>query len=191
MPPIADGAWRALQSLADSRRSAKVANRLRDRVSVSHGETLQPVTWKRKPFVTRCRARLATVCGMDESWRQLADEKEPQPRIRWARLHCTNFERPTDAAKSLNIRPGTYRTYEHLKADGGRRPELTELQRIAKKFDVSWTWLLTGDGRPDDKSISPLVAKIAAKLDAIPEEKREDAEAAIDGLLDAYARKAG
>ncbi len=128
---------------------------------------------------------------MDDSWRELDYKHE---RLRWARVRRTDFERPTDAAKAMNIKPGTYRTYEHAKADGGRWPPPPVLQQIADKYGVSWVWLETGEGSPDDAPSNPLalvVSQVAEKMGAIPEAKRSDAVSAIYGVLDAFASKTG
>lgn len=125
---------------------------------------------------------------MDENWRQLIHQHE---RLRWARLNA-KFERVKDAAISLGIKPVTYRTYEQSRADNGRIPPLTEVQRMARKFKVSWVWLLTGEGTPaDGVQFSDKLAQVQEKADEIPEDKREDAWSAVMGVLDAFARKAG
>jgi hypothetical protein len=128
---------------------------------------------------------------MDQSWRDL---NEPNERLSWARMKLTAFQRPTDAAKSLNIKPGTYRTYELPKSQGGRWPGNSEVQRIAKKFGVSWLWLLTGQGDPADAAVPELqvyVEQLAERVSRITEDKREDAFDAAKAVLDAYIRKAG
>lgn len=128
----------------------------------------------------------------DESWRQLDDAVHE--RIAWARLHCTAFTRPVDAARALYIKPVTYRTYELPKADGGRAPPVVTVQQIARKYGVSWTWLLSGQGSPYDKveptPIMVVTNEIAERLQQIPEEKRQDAIAAMQGVLDAYVKRA-
>jgi hypothetical protein len=101
------------------------------------------------------------------------------------------YDRAKDAAESLNIKPGTYRTYEVGKADGGRAPAITEMQRMARKFKVNWIWLLTGEGSPDkDVASDERLAVARQKLNEVDEAKQEDAFAAMMGVLDAYARKA-
>lgn len=94
-----------------------------------HDETLQTVAFARNLFLTPCDAGLITVRDMHD-WLSLRD---PHERIRWARLNRTHFVRPTDAARSLGVKPGTYRTWEIAKADGGRAPMLSELQHLARK----------------------------------------------------------
>lgn len=121
-------------------------------------------------------------------WTELT---ELHQRVRWARMQA-GFDKPTDAARSLNIRPGTYRTYEHAPADGGREAPLSELQRIARKFKVNWVWLAAGEGSPqgapfDDERLR----HIADRAARVPEGKREDALDAALGVLDSFIRKAG
>lgn len=125
-----------------------------------------------------------------ESWRLLSNQWE---RLRWARLHKTEFTRVKDAAESLNLKPGTYRTYEHEPgADGGRLPALSELQRICRKYKVSWVWVATGEGSPDDASIvDERAGAITDKLGQVPADKQADALSAAMAVLESYARKAG
>jgi hypothetical protein len=125
-----------------------------------------------------------------EPWRHLHDQWE---RLRWARLNRTEFPRAKDAADSLGIKPGTYRTYEHAPGtDGGRLPQLTELQRICRKYKVNWAWVATGEGTPDDGVVSDdRLIQVGERLGRIPTEKQGDALAAMMGVLDAYARKVG
>lgn len=123
-----------------------------------------------------------------QDWRLLITQWE---RLRWARLRA-GFERLKDAADSLNIKPGTYRTYEYEPgAQGGRNPDLTELQRICRKYKVSWVWVATGQGSPDaGVQADERLAAVSDKVQQLPEDKQEDAIAAMMGVLDAYLRKA-
>lgn len=122
---------------------------------------------------------------MDERWRDLRDYGE---RLRWARMRA-RFERAKDAADSLGINPVTYRTYERRDGSDARRPPLSVSQMMARKFKVNWTWLVSGEGEPFGAPARGDLEVIADKIDQVPEEKREDAIAAIWGLLDSYARK--
>lgn len=129
---------------------------------------------------------------MAENWQQLEHSWE---RLRWARLNARPepFDQIKAAAESLNVKPGTYRTYELPKADGGRAPPLSDLQRFARKFKVSWVWIASGQGSPFDEPTSPFlqVAEgVAEKIEAVPADKREDAIAAIYGVLSAFAKQA-
>jgi hypothetical protein len=149
---------------------------------------LQSVARAVQRYPTLCSVHPTTLRRVTQIWDQFGNSWE---RLRWARVRA-GFERGKDAAISLNIKPGTYRTYEVGKADGGRAPSLSEMQRIARKFKVSWIWVLTGEGSPDEGVVTnERLAEAQTKADAIPEEKRDDAWSAVMGVLDAYARKAG
>lgn len=138
------------------------------------------MTQKRKHKVTTSAAPDATDCYV-ENWTSL---KETWERMRWARMSA-GFEKAKDAADSLGIKPGTYRTYERPTENEGRGPPLSEIQRIAKKFKVSWIWLASGEGVPMlDAAPPPEVARTWAEL---PEDKRDDALA----LWRALGRRTG
>lgn len=140
---------------------------------LSHMGRLLPVTRLRKRIVTTCSAYFATDCCVATEWTQLREFHE---RMRWARQRA-EFAKGKDAAEALSIKAPTYRTYERATDEGGRQPPLTEIQRIARRFKVSWEWLATGDGVPMlDDVIPPEVGSIWAD---IPETKRE---AALDML---------
>lgn len=139
-------------------------------------------------FVTLCRADLITACRVTDFW---PDQRPRWERIRWARIHA-GYERAKDAADSLGIKPGTYRTYERGPEDGGREPPLTELQRLARKFKVNWIWLATGEGETEDDILrDERLAAAARKAAAIDPDRADDAWTAVMGVLDAFARKAG
>jgi transcriptional regulator with XRE-family HTH domain len=124
---------------------------------------------------------------MDESWRELRDYGE---RLRWARMRA-GFERGKDAADSLGMKAVTYRTYERRDGPEARRPPLPVSQQMARKFKVSWTWLVSGDGSPHaPPGRGDLGERVERKIDELPEDKREDALAAMWAVLDAYAKRA-
>lgn len=103
------------------------------------------------------------------------------------------FERAGDAADSLGIKPGTYRTYERRKADGGRLPPLSETQRIAKKLGVDWPWLATGDGRPDGEPAATRddrVARFVEMLLDVPADRQDDAINAAEAVIKSFIRRA-
>lgn len=63
---------------------------------------------------------------------------------------------------------------------------------MARKFKVSWVWVLTGEGSPDEGVIvNDRASEAAQRAEAIPEDKRDDAWSAVMGVLEAYGRKAG
>jgi len=145
------------------------------------------VTLHDKRKLTRCTAFAVTVCNMDDGWRR-ADEFAD--RLRWARTQM-RFERAGDAADSLGIKPGTYRTYERRKADGGRLPPLPEVQRIARKLGVNWPWLATGDGRPDSEPTThdDRVARFVEMLLDVPADRQHDAINAAEAVIKSFVRR--
>lgn len=139
-----------------------------------------------KRNVTPCGRPLATLCRVDSKWEHLASRPE---RLRWAR-HRAGFDRASDAARSLDIKPGTYRTYDADSADDGREPQLTESQRMARKFKVNWIWLVTGQGAPDDgQVVDERVQEINDKVAKLPKDRRDDALDAALGVINAFANK--
>lgn len=106
----------------------------------------------------------------------------------------TSWKRPTDAARSIPVRPGTYRTYEIDPADGGRSPPISEVQRIARRYRVSWPWLATGQGTPTtnveaDGSSHPAEG-LAKRARDVPAEKQDDAIKAAMSVLESYIPRA-
>lgn len=90
------------------------------------------------------------------------------------------------AAESLGIKPGTYRAYErrpgsskHIPLDDQSAPPL------AKKFGVSWIWLLKGAGSPDAdiESLSPDERRVINALREAPKARQAAAADAITQLL--------
>lgn len=122
-------------------------------------------------------------------WSEL---REPWERLRWARFKA-GYERAIDAAESLGMLPVTYRTYEREPGRPGARGFDHELAiRFARKFKVSWTWLLTGQGSPDEKPNTDLqvaVGHIEQRLQKIADnDERATAVRLINSVLDAYAK---
>jgi len=125
---------------------------------------------------------------MDASWENLA---EPHERLRWARMRWQLAKgiKPdaSAAAESLAMKPHTYRAYERPPG-ASKHTELTHQRAIsfARKFGVSWEWLMTGKGTPDTTSISELTPTERRVIDALREapEARQTAVAdAIEQLL--------
>lgn len=110
-------------------------------------------------------------------------------RMRWARRKA-GHKTPTDAARFLAVRPGTYRTYEAEEGDGARQPPLEEIQRIARRFQVSWTWLAVGEGRPDQGVLADdRVEQINQAAAQLPAEEREAALDAALGVVRAFTKR--
>lgn len=124
---------------------------------------------------------------MLSGWELLREQHERQ---RWARLNA-GFERPTDAARSLGIPPGTYRTYEQRLGDGGRTPPLSAAQGMARKFKIRWEWLVAGRGSPElTGGDDTRLAELGDKIGRIPPDKRDDAIDAAVSVLESYLRRA-
>lgn len=128
---------------------------------------------------------------MDSSWEECREFWE---RLRWARLYYAHKRgdvvfRPTNAAETLNEKPGTYRTWEEPKENGGRVPEMFRIQKIAEKFGVSWVWLLSGQGSPYyDHQMEEQFNAFQRRLPEIPPEKREDALRAARAAFESFAQ---
>ena len=127
---------------------------------------------------------------MDQRWKATAEFGD---RLRWARLQSPWADSASGAAESLGIKPGTYRSYERLKADGGKVPPLIKIQAIARKFKVSWDWLASGNGDPTPDAqgaFEPQLASVRDRLAEVDESKQEDAMRAVIGVLESYRRRA-
>ena len=111
-------------------------------------------------------------------------------RLRWARVRWQEAQGVSPnaeaAAESLGIKPGTYRAYErrpdsskHIPLDHQTAP------RFARKYGVNWTWLLTGEGAPDQKDdqLTPTERRMLDALREAPEDRRAAAADAIIQLL--------
>lgn len=111
------------------------------------------------------------------NWTQL---KHFHERLRWARMEA-GYDKAKAAADALSINAVTYRSYERATEDAGREPKtLAEIQRIAAKFKVSWTWLAAGDGVPMiEQTIPPSVAEIWSR---VPDDKKDDALAIWEAI---------
>ena len=123
-------------------------------------------------------------------WREL---REPWERLRYART-MAGFERAKDAADSMGINPVTYRSYERRPDQAGARNiDHQQAARFAKKFKVSWKWLLLGEGTPQDDQTPAMreAEKIAERLEQIEEgPQREAAAQLIWSVLENYAKRA-
>lgn len=103
-------------------------------------------------------------------------------RIRMLRKEILGFVRQADFAERLGVTRGAVGNWEI-----GVGMKRANLERMAKEFNVSLTWLTTGTGAP--------VAQpgIDARLDLLPPEERdplyEHFQAMIDNRLRAIERK--
>ncbi|MGH6958789.1 MAG: helix-turn-helix domain-containing protein [Caulobacteraceae bacterium] len=121
---------------------------------------------------------------MERDWPETFPE-----RVRWSRQRA-GFKTPTDAAHSLGLRPNTYRTYEILKEEGGREPPLNEIQRIARRFQVSWIWLATGEGRYDEGVLADdRLVELRDKVAQLPKADRDTALDAALSVVNTFVRR--
>lgn len=84
----------------------------------------------------------------DESWRSA---REPWERVQWARRRTYSTKRA--AADALQMNENTYKQYE--RGPGSSRWANLTYERaleFARKFKVSWVWLLRGEGHPLEQS---------------------------------------
>lgn len=136
--------------------------------------------------VTLCYVPFGNVHVMDDRWKNAS---EPHERLRWARIQWQEAKgiKPDAgaAADSLGIKPHTYRAYER-RPDSSKHTRLDDQRAIqfARKFGVSWQWLLTGEGRPDlDDHLSPTERRMIDALREAPEARQAAAADAIIQLL--------
>lgn len=152
---------------------------------VHHPATLLRVIQNRNHFVTRGDGTLGNVWRMTARWQECEGTWD---RLRWARMRWqeSNGISPNAeaAAESLGVKAGTYRAYErrpgsskHIPLDHQTAPPL------AKKFGVSWLWLLTGDGTPDDLELTPNERRIISAYREAPEARQTAVADAIEQLL--------
>lgn len=110
--------------------------------------------------------------------------------MRWAR-EAAEFATAKDAADALAIPEATYRTYERGPENNGRWPRLALLQRIAKRFRVSWSWLESGEGDPHGGGVltDEDVARLADAAKVVDISKRSDAINAAVSVLESFRQK--
>ena len=122
---------------------------------------------------------------MTVDWRDLEGTWD---RLRWARMRWQqrNGIAPSAeaAAESLGVKAGTYRGYER-RPGASKSIALTDQTAppIAKKFGVSWTWLLTGEGSPDDLVLTPNERRIIDAYREAPETRQTAVADAVIQLL--------
>lgn len=116
------------------------------------------------------------------------DCEGPWDRLRWSRIQWqeANGVSPNAeaAAESLGIKPGTYRAYER-RPDSSKNIALDHQTaiRFARKFGVSWEWLLVGAGKPTDQQLTPAQERLVRALGDIPEERQDAIAKAVEALI--------
>lgn len=149
--------------------------------------TLPRVITKTQVEITLGNGHFGNVFAMATRWQ---DCDGTWDRLRWARFRWQERAGVTPnaeaAAESLGVKAGTYRAYE-------RRPGSSKhialdhqtAMSFARKFGVSWQWLLTGMGHPDDLELTPNEQRVIDALREAPEDRQTAVADAIERLLKA------
>ncbi|MGH1574332.1 hypothetical protein ACRAWG_31385 [Methylobacterium sp. P31] len=111
-----------------------------------------------------------------EGWRNAA---HPWERLTWARKHWqaqteTLETTAKQAAEALGLKEGTYRAYE--RAPGTSKSIALNHQdaiRFARKFKVSWQWLIAGEGTPFDDDLPEAQERVLRVMSSLPESKQK------------------
>jgi phage repressor protein C with HTH and peptisase S24 domain len=91
--------------------------------------------------------------------------QELHERLEWARIRAGHSS-PRAAAEAFGWNKNTYKARE----GGGRGiPDQDEVRKYARAFGVSFVWLLTGEGSPDRLNIVPVMGRIGAGAEIMPE----------------------
>lgn len=117
---------------------------------------------------------------MDTEW---SNSEEPHERLRWARLHA-GFTSAASAARSLGMKDDTYSAYE--RAPGSSKSTGLDHQsaiRFARKFKVSWEWLLIGTGTPFSGAKTEAQERVVTLMDTASEEDQKRIADAVELLL--------
>ena len=141
----------------------------------------------RKPKVTPSDVLWCNIFRMVSRWQ---DTEGTWDRLRWARMRWQEASglspNAEAAAESLGIKAGTYRAYERQPGSSKHIPlDHQTAARFAKKFNVNWTWLLTGEGSPDasDDALTPRERQMIDALREAPEARQAAAADAIIQVL--------
>lgn len=127
----------------------------------------------------------------DEQWR---DCEGSWDRLRWARLRWQRRANAVAcsaeaAAESLGVKPGTYRQYER-RPDSSRSATL-EAQNAAawgRRFGVSWTWLLNGEGTPFDGQLDGNLPDTQARVLKAMAVASEEQQQRLADLVEAFLK---
>lgn len=153
--------------------------------------TLLAVTTERKRKITPRNGTMGNVGSMadefDKGWEDL---EGPWDRLRWARRRWqlkTGAVAPTasDAAQSLGIEAGTYRSYERPPGTSKHTAYGHQLAiQFGRRFRVSWPWLLTGEGAPFDH-LAPAQERAMRAIAMMDDEQQE----AFARMAEAFAHE--
>lgn len=159
-------------------------------------EALPIVTLSRKCKITPCNVTVSNVLWMadeaDQSWRDLQGAHQ---RLRWARKRWQTAGGAVNggavhAAASLGMKPGTYRAYERApESSKHTKLESQEAIRFARKFKVSWIWLLTGEGTPFQ--LTPEQARVINAMMNLSDDQQKMVADMVEGLTAVPHRRTG
>jgi hypothetical protein len=122
---------------------------------------------------------------MDTRWSEAAEDWQ---RVKWAR-EAAGFDTMRAAAQSLKMGENTYSAYER-DPSASKTTRLNDPQRaiqFGRKFRVSWSWLLTGEGTPFDRPANPPQERVIRAMSAFPEDRQDDLANAVEALLKSVA----
>lgn len=117
---------------------------------------------------------------MDTDWTLLT---EPHERLRWARIQA-GYPTAKAAAESLGMLKDTYTAYE--REPGKSKVTSMDHQRaiqFARKFKVSWNWLLLNHGTPFSGSQNAAQERVLSAMAEVPEEEQDRIARAVEALL--------
>lgn len=167
---------------------------IRDYRSYGHHPAMLPsVTGRMQEEITRGNVTIGNVAPMDEFDAGWQDFKGPWQRLRWARARWQRKAGSVNgsadhAAQSLGMKPGTYRAYERDPASSKSTAlDHQSAIRFARKFQVSWQWLLTGAGTPFDESMPEQVERVVTAVTRMP----EDMQKAFADMAEAFLQRKG
>lgn len=101
----------------------------------------------------------------------------PNDRLRWARAKA-GFQTPREAADRFAWPYGTYKSHEN----GMRGLRRETAVKYAKAFKISLTWLLTGQGSPQDETLTPDERALLEKYRMLDKQGQKAAQAVTDAL---------
>lgn len=118
--------------------------------------------------------------AMSTEWSRL---KEPHERLKWARQHA-GFDTAKAAADSLGMKKDTYSAYE--REPGKSKTTGLDHQsaiRFARKFKISWEWLLIGQGMPFARPLTVAQQRALQAMQDAPEAEQARAAEVVETLL--------
>lgn len=128
---------------------------------------------------------LSVVFGpMNTEWSRI---HEPHLRLKWARQNA-GFTTATAAALSLGMKKDTYTAYE--REPGSSKTTAMDHQAamsFGKKYKVSWTWLLLGQGSPFERVVTEAQQRV---IDAMARAEDADQDRVADAV-EALLRRTG